>query len=193
MAWVDVCNLALRRLGERPIDDLTDETKEAEACNESYEAAVDDVLVMADWTCARHRKTVTVDATAPDFGWDYRYSLPSSPYCLKVLSIEDDPDYEIEGRYILTDQETSINLKYTKRITDESELDPLLRRAIVLKLAHDISRYLVPSESIRQSIMDEFKAVLREAKAANQAADHQTDEDEASSSNGNTEWIDAGR
>jgi hypothetical protein len=198
MAWIDVCNTALIRIGEMPIDSLTEDTdakaqKAQDACNSQYEEAIDEVLVMADWACARARKTVTVDATAPDFGYDYRYALPSSPYCLKVLEIDGDPEYKIEGRYILTDQETSINLVYTKRITDETELDPLLRRAIALKIAHDISRYLAPSESLRAAIMDELGDVLILARATNQAADYNTDEDENSSSTGNTEWIDAGR
>ena len=198
MAWIDVCNTALIRIGEPPIDSLTEDTdakaqKAQDACNSQYLAAIDEVLVMADWACARARKAVTVDATAPAFGYDYRYALPASPYCLKVLEIEDKPKYLIEGRWILTDQETSINLTYTKRITDESELDPLLRRSIALKIAHDISRYLAPSESLRAAIMDELEEVIIRAKAANQAADYNTDEEENSSSTGNTEWIDAGR
>lgn len=193
MAWVDVCNTALIRIGCMPIDDLEDDTKEAAACASQYEEARDEVLVMADWSCARATKTVAANSTAPDFGYDYRYAIPSSPYCLKILSIEDDPEYKIFGRYIHTDQETSINLTYTKRITDETELDPLLRRAIALKIAHDISRHLVPSESLRAAIMEELGDVIVQAKACNQAADHNTDEDENSSSTGNTEWIDAGR
>lgn len=195
MAWVDVCNMALRRLGEPPIDSLDDDSddKRVSACYDTYEASRDEVLYMFDWACARARKAVTVDATAPDFGWDYRYALPSSPYCLRVISIEDKPAYQIEGRYILTDQETSINLCYASRITDESLLDPLLRRAIALKLAHDISRELVPSTSLMSGIEDEFDEIIVMAKAANQCADYNTDEDENSSSTGNSEWIDAGR
>jgi hypothetical protein len=195
MAWVDVCNMALRRIGEMPIDSLEDDSddKRVSACYDTYEASRDEVLCMFDWACARARKTVTVDATAPAFGYDYRYALPSSPYCLRVISIEDKPEYQIEGRYILTDQETSINLLYASRITDETLLDPLLRRAIALKLAHDISRHLVPSESLRQGIMDEFDEIVMKAKSANQCADYNTDEDENSSSTGNSEWIDAGR
>lgn len=193
MAWIDVCNYALRRIGEPPIDDLEDDNKAAESCNSQYEQARDEVLMLYDWSCSRTRETVAVDATAPAFGYDYRYALPSSPYCLKVIGIEDDPEYRIEGRYILTDQETSIDLTYAGRVTDESQLDPLCRRAIALKLAHDICRYLCPSESLRASIMEEFEGVILQAKISGQAQDYNTDEDENSSSTGNSEWIDAGR
>lgn len=198
MGWLDVCNTALIRIGEYPLDTLTEDVdakarKAQDACNSTYENAIDEVLTDFDWSCARARKTITADATAPDFGWDYRYALPSSPYCLKVVQIEDKPSYRIEGRYILTDQETSINLTYTKRITDETELDPILRQAIALKIALKVARFIAPSETLRGAIADEYRETVLRAKAANQAADYNTDEKENSLSTGNTEWIDAGR
>lgn len=192
-AWVDVCNMALYRLGAMPITALTDETKSAAICNAVYAQCVDEVLEDNDWACARARETVAVDATAPDFEWLYRYAMPSSTYCLRVISIDGDTAYEIEGRWILTDQEDEIDLKFCKRITDPSELSPLLAKAISLWIAAMICRHIVPSKTIRDEIMKEYEAVVDKAKGAQQCQDYVTDEKENSSDTGNAEWITYGR
>lgn len=192
--WTSIANIALRRLGEKPITDLADAGKTAEACNSHYEQARDEVLCRWNWVCARHRTALTADSTAPDFGWDYRYALPSSPYCLRLLSIEDEPAYQLEGRYILTDDSDGLNITYVKRITDATELDPLLVKAIALRLALDIANWIRPTGvNAMGALEDEYETVVLKAKQLGACQDYSTDEQEISSDTGNAEWIDAGR
>lgn len=193
MDWVSVCNMALDRLGEDPITDLTDETKTAEACARQYEQSRDEVLQAWNWSSARHRKALTADATAPEWGWDYRYALPSSPYCLRLISIEDGYEYTLEGRWILTDEADGLNILYTKRITDPTELDPFLARAIALKLAANICRHIIPSNTLKNELLAELNDVVLEAKVIGACQEYGDHESEPSSDTGNAEWISTGR
>lgn len=193
MDWVDVCNMALDRLGEDPITSLTDEIKTAEACNRNYEQARDEVLQAWNWSSARSRKDLTADTTAPVWGWDYRYALPSNPYCLRLISIEKDYKYTLEGRYILTDKDDGLNILYTKRITDPAELDPFLAKAIALRLASDICRHIVPSTTLKKDILAELEIVVLEAKGIGACQEYNNYENEPSSDTGNAEWITEGR
>lgn len=193
MEWVDICNMALDRLGEDPITALTDETKTAEACNRNYEQARDEVLQAWNWMSARHRKALTADATAPDWGWDYRYALPTTPYCLRLISIEYDYEYTLEGRWILTDEADGLNILYTKRITDPTEVDPWLAKAIALRLAADICRHIVPSSTLKNDLLGELEAVVLAAKGIGACQEYNNYESEPSSGTGNAEWITEGR
>jgi hypothetical protein len=71
---------------------------------------------------------------------------------LKVLAIEEDPDYVIEGRYLLTNQETSIALKYAKRITDPTNINSHLASAIAARVAEKIVYRLVQDRLLMQSV-----------------------------------------
>lgn len=193
MDWVDVCNMALDRLGEDPITALTDAIKTAEACNRNYEQARDEVLQAWSWSSARYRKALTADTTAPEWGWDYRYALPSTPYCLRLISIENGYEYALEGRWIMTDEADGLNILYTKRITDPAELDPFLAKAIALRLAADICRHIVPSSTLKNDLLEELERIVLEAKIIGACQEYNDYEDKPSSDTGNAEWITEGR
>lgn len=58
---VDICNLALRRLGEREITLITDSNKRAEHCNAFWTYVLDEVLEDYAWNFAK--KVATLDYT----------------------------------------------------------------------------------------------------------------------------------
>ena len=83
---VDICNEALDLLGAATITALTQNSKEARLCNRNYELVRDSVLRAHPWNTAVTRKNLPQDATAPDFGFTYQYTLPTDPFCSRVLS-----------------------------------------------------------------------------------------------------------
>lgn len=192
-SWIQICNQALYRLGEPPLTLLTDNTKSAIACNNSYEQARDEVLEENDWYAARVRASLSADVTAPTWGWEYRYALPTNPYCLKVLEVEDDPKYAVEGRYLLCDTEDGINILYTGRIVNPTGIPPLLAKAISWRLALIVCRAIVQSSSMQEALTQEYKVILQDAKQQNAMQYSVDDEDENSSDTGNAEWLNAGR
>src|SRR5210317_2378918 len=113
---VQICNIALTNVGETKIAALNEENERARVVNLRYEDCRDSVLRSHPWNCAVHRVELSADVTAPAWGYAKRFALPAD--CLRVLDIENYfEEYEVEGRYILTDS-TAVKLKYIKKITD---------------------------------------------------------------------------
>jgi len=135
---VDICNIALGHLGEASIVAITDDNTRARACNKHYDTALESTLRSHRWNFAQKRIVVSKDATAPAFGWSYRYALPAD--CLRVLEVNDseqganDAPWIIEGDFILTDSD-ECRLVYVSKIEDVTKFDPLFVDALALALA----------------------------------------------------------
>lgn len=157
-----LCNNALMLLGNEALANLTDTTKKAvRLCVQFYSQAVDEALRAYTWNCATERVAVTADATAPAFGYGYRYALPAD--CLRVIGLEDKTYiYKIENGYLLTDEATC-NLIYVKRIT-ATEMDVLLRRTVSARLASLIAFPLTNSTSLAEAMFKLYKDCVQEAE-----------------------------
>lgn len=192
-SWTEICNLALYELGAAPIDDLdTDDSKNALACQDLYQQACDTVIEKHDWNCARTRKSLAEDATAPEWGWDYRYQIPTTPKMLRLIEIEDDPKYTIEDGYILCDVEDEINILYAGRITDPTKLTPWIITCIALQLAVLACLRLTNSRGMKQDLEARLARAEMDAKAAGQAQEY-TDESKENEGATNAEWTKEGR
>jgi len=136
-----ICNMSLRKVGANPISDYDNDTSShAQDCRLYFPLVLDTVLRAYDWNCATARRQyLAEDAEEVDFGYRYQFVLPTDPWCLKVRQREDaDSEFRIEGRRLLCDDE-AINIIYTKRITDFTELDPLLTEVLVYSLAIELA------------------------------------------------------
>jgi len=190
--------MALHRIGSTAtITDLSNTDKASVICNDAYEAVRDAVLEDFDWKCASYRKVLAQNATAPAFGFDYQYDLPTNPWCLVVRESYPETYYEIEGRLLLNDFDNTdedFYIRYTKRVTDPTELTFLCAKAIAWRLAAEVCYAVVQTASLQKTIFDEYRLILDEAMRSNQQFDSGTDERQNSSTNGgNAEWINAGR
>jgi len=76
---VAIYNMALGRIGiDDYVENLTDQTNEANACNTFYEACRDLCLSSYPWPFATRRATLAVLAAEPArAGWRYVYALPA--------------------------------------------------------------------------------------------------------------------
>jgi len=82
---VDICNLALLRLGTRStISSLTEGSTESNACAHVYAMLRDLLLSSHPWTFASQR-VVLADLGSPPIGWRHRYAYPAN--CLKAKKI----------------------------------------------------------------------------------------------------------
>ncbi len=162
---VAICNLALTYLGDSSITALTDNTDRARACNAHYANCRDQVLRMHPWNSSLVRTSLAALSDSPAWEWSYQFTLPTDPYCLRVLEVEnlDDREWAVEGRFIMSDQST-LNIKYISRVTDVSEMDPLLIDVIALKLAHTIAFRITGSVQRQTDAMQTFRLTLREAR-----------------------------
>lgn len=173
---VDICNEALDLLGAATITALTQNSKEARLCNRNYELVRDAVLRAHPWNVAVTRANLAADATAPAFGFSHQFTLPTDPFCLRVLSFWDsnvDNDiaaydsnvmYKIEGRKILSNEATC-NIIYIGRVEDTEQFDSLLSSTIAHRLAAETAYAITGSGTVAQTMNALYEQRLREAKS----------------------------
>ena len=161
---VDICNSALNAIGASNIISLTEDSRAARVCNQRYEFVRDSVFRAHPWNCLISRVEVAADSTAPAFEFEYAHTLPTNPYCLRVLRPQDpDSVFKIEGRKLLANT-TPFKFIYISRVTDPNQYDQLLIEALAARLAADISYALVNSATLTQSLYAIYESKLSEAR-----------------------------
>jgi|TARA_R110000803_G_scaffold50766_2_gene105232 hypothetical protein len=168
---VDICNLALQRLGSKSISSLTEDSTSGRACNRIYEHARDSELRAHPWSFARSRATLAAEATDPDFGYSKQYPLPSD--CLRILpndgsnTVSRQDDWQIEGRKILTDDTSPIYLVYIKQVTDENDFDSLFTELLISRIAMDIAEAVTQSNTKKDDAQVRYTNAKKDARKAN--------------------------
>ncbi len=136
----DICNMALGRLGAERIVSIDDTASvPAQRCRLHYDQTRDALLRSYNWTFAKGRETLVAEDETPDFEYDFQYILPAdflamvSPY-EGVPFNENIHTFSIEGKRFLTN-ETTVELRFIKKIVDTTKFDPLFVEVLVLRLA----------------------------------------------------------
>jgi hypothetical protein len=161
---VNICNSALNMIGASNILDLTEDSKTGRICNQRYEFVRDAVMRAHPWNCLIQRTSLAPDATSPVFEFSYQFTLPTDPYCLRLLSLEQlDTIHRVEGRKILTDEST-INILYIGRVNDPQQWDTLLVETIAARMAADIAYAIVGSNNLVQDMYNLYSNKLSEAR-----------------------------
>ena len=172
---VDLCNRALDLLGAANITSLTENSKEARLCNGNFDDVRDAVLRSHPWNVGITRKALPKDSETPAFGFSFQFSLPTDPFCLRVLSFwnsnvnndvaayDSNVMFKIEGCKVLSNEDTC-NIIYIGRITDTEQYDSLLNKAISARLAAEIAYNITGSNSIASNMIALYEARLKEAK-----------------------------
>jgi hypothetical protein len=161
---VETINSALNMLGATNIIARTEDTKSARVTNQRFDAVRDAVFRAHPWNCLVTRAAVAADTDAPAFDWSYQFTLPTDPYCLRVMRLDYlDIEFRVEGRKILSD-EAAINLVYLARVTDPNQWDSLLNEAIAARLASEVAFALVQSTSLTANLYALYESKLSEAR-----------------------------
>lgn len=175
---VRICNMALANLGAGSILALTENSENARKCNMIYEQERDDLLSIHRWNFATNRATLARLATAPAYGYDHQYQLPSD--CLQVLEMkeerEEGVDWHIEGRALLTNSDTAL-IKYTQRITDPTYFSKPFVGAFVARLSALLAISVSNSRALSEHYWAVYDSRMGDARLAN-AIEGQADEDD---------------
>lgn len=193
---VDICNMALARIGfSETIASLDERSKAAQTCTLFYEAARDYVLRDFPWNFATRAVQLAevTDATFP--GWQVVYRYPTD--CLDARQVvteagtrlplsywvSTDPQrphlsrwlppripFEVSsdeaGRLILTDLEEAY-LVYTARIEDPNLFDSMFVSALAWHLAVELVMPLAVDERRAARAERNYTIVLSQAQAMN--------------------------
>lgn len=175
MNEIEICNIALARIGVAPIESMDEASEAARACNQYYDFVRRNVLRKYPWTFATRRVTLAqIDVTPPDYKFAYRY--PSDALALRKMynqnycGLPEKNQYKIlsdtEGKTIYTDIEAA-NIEYTADIDDVSLFDDEFIEALGWKLAAEIAFMLTGHMEIAQTCVQAYNAYFTEAAADN--------------------------
>ncbi len=167
---VDVCNAALVMIGDSVIEALTDTTDRAVACNRFYATTRDAVLRAYPWNFAIVRVALVLAAGTPAFKWAHQFTLPTSPYCLRVLEVDEDypgqVPWKVEGRLLMTD-ESGISIRYISRVADPTVFDSLFFEALAARMASLLAFALRKQPEVVKVMWDLYEAKVQEARTIN--------------------------
>lgn len=170
----DICNRVLIKLGKATIRDVnTDESPSGTLLRSVYDSCLIEVLRQAEWNFAVTRQTLNLDASgSPLWEWSYRFVLPTIPQPVKILGVEGDVPYKIEGAYLVSNS-NSIKLKYIGKVLDPNLYDPLFAESFVLRMAYEIGFALTSQTGLVDKLKQEYLFTLANAKNYNAQDDNE--------------------
>ena len=166
-----ICQSALIKLGEELILSTEDGTKATELCDARYTFCRDLVIGEVKPRIARARQVLGANGNTPAFEYEAEFNLPTDYLAMRKVcdeggyEIERD-EYELEGTTILANEST-LYLKYIKRITNIAFIDDDTAEAMALYLAYDISDAITQSDTKLARLQERYMIAKREAKSRN--------------------------
>jgi len=186
---VGICKLALGHIGSRAITSLSEGSEEAEACNVYYDQARRATLAAHPWDFARKVVALAASAADPEYGFTYRYALPTD--CLRPVELTNLAGigaspfggradgvrrvaFKIMGRDLLTNMENA-RLAYTRDEEDPNVFSVLFIEALSYRLAAFLAGKLAESSGFQKNMLAMFQQILPQAQGVD-AATSRTDE-----------------
>ena len=176
---VAIANLALTKLGDLRILNLTDNTKPAREVNAVFDMTRDYLQRRFSWRYCIKRANLAADTSTPLWDWSYQYPIPAD--CLRILQVGQwypTPDlsdlistggqeYVLEGKYILSNQAGPLKLRYLSRVTDPVQFDTAFDMAFSAYLAYLVAEPLTASAEQKQMAYNDYRNAIKDAVIAN--------------------------
>jgi len=174
MDKIEICNMALSRIGASPIEALSEESEAARKCNQFYEHDRRVVLRRYPWPWATRRVELAAMIDSPqDNRYAYRYPADCC-YLRKLFAVAPDghfvpiPDvkYKIvsdESGLVLYTNEPRVVAEYTADVKNVSLFDEFFCEALSWKLAASIAFKLTGAEQIAQMATGEYERLFLHA------------------------------
>lgn len=180
---IDICNLALLRLGHDEITSLSEKSKEARYCSRFYDRMRRATLRSHPWNWAERIQVLSLlSLEAPDY--DYVYALPAN--CMRVIqivnpsgyvnssspSLRTDPapqiafelrTYETAGKCLVTSQ-ADAQVRFVADITDPNAFDDQFIDALAHRMAAEMAVPLAGKSSMQKAEYQLFLLTLAEGK-----------------------------
>ena len=171
----DICNMALRRLGQfAEMTSLTEDSDFAVLSQSAYPLVRDSLLERHAWNFATTRSRLA-QISKPDCSWPYTYLVPQD--CIRVLAIGETHDKEFTKKYlwqievegdtqvVYTDCPNAV-MKYIKRQTVTDLFSPMFTDALAWLLAVELAGPVVKGEQsikVARSLLGQANLVLTQA------------------------------
>lgn len=171
---LDICNLALSRLGESPIPELNaNGSLPSRMCYMHYHPVRREVLCANRWSFATVSTTLTSsEESSGDETHQLRHCLPAD--CLRVLGVNS-RSWTLRGRAVYCSA-PRVRLHYIADVEDTGLFEPLFVEALVLRLAWKLCIPLINSTTARQALGEEYQRVALPQAAHFNAVQHMSDD-----------------
>lgn len=164
----DIANMALDMLQESPISSFNDGRPVANWFKRNFAITRDGLLSEAEWNSCMKRDSLAADASAPAFGWDHSYTLPSD--CLRLVPLTVDGEAEgspiphtVEGGKVLTHENAPLKIRYIYRNENYTSWPAPLVETLAARLALKLSHRLTGKASFVQIAKDSQKDAFNRA------------------------------
>lgn len=176
---IDICNLALKKLGAQRITALTDNVKQARTLSDIYEIERQAELRKYRWSFAMKRALLPALVDKPAWGYGLAFQLPADYISLvqvgqfqTVPALDeyvgrDNAMWSIESGQILTDLGAPLSIRYIRDVTDPSDFDALFAQSFAAHLAYVACEDITGSSTKRDAAAADYKQCIRDAVRIN--------------------------
>jgi hypothetical protein len=172
----EVANRALSHIKKPRISSIDDdEGNTADTIRLHFASVRDSLLRSYPWNFAEDFASLpAVSGKTPGFGFQHFYELPED--CLWVREVENcgENDWKVSGRYIASDHDAPLKIRYTKRVVEVPFWDDLFRTAFAMHLAVALAPELATDENVAAQVAQKAADMLQQAYPAD-AAESQGD------------------
>lgn len=190
VSTVDICNLALSRIGQKSISSI-DESGIAEKCKIEFNPTKEAILRDYPWSFATRIEALAPISEESFFEWDYVYAYPKN--CLAVRKIFNAQTYSSTEKQpyrvitsnnaskllILCNLETAY-IEYTANITDTTIFDVSFVDAFSWRLGANLAKSLTGNASLATDLMNTYLRVIDKASVNNASEVYQTQQQTSS-------------
>ncbi len=167
-----IVNLALTRIGQKPITSLNDDTNNAALLARiHYDDTRRAVLRAVPWKFASKDAELAALADAPVYKWARAYPLPAKALWVVSTSMDDDGAggtgdlWDVKGRTIVTDASSPIKITYVEDVEDVSLFDPLFIDVFAERLAAELVYGITKQAAARERHLKVYQAKIEDAAA----------------------------
>ena len=161
---VQICNLALAKIGEEQITSLTDNSKAARRCNLVYEPMRDVVLRSHLWNFAIKRVALATSGDSPAYEYTTKFALPTDFLRLVDTNLLPGSEYKVEGKFILAHAST-LSIRYVSQVTDPNEFDWLFIESLAARMAAELAISLTDNRQLSVDLFNLYQGKIAEARS----------------------------
>ena len=162
---VQICNLALAKVGDEQITSLTENSKAARLCNLVYEPMRDATLRAHPWNFAIKRIELAANTLTPAYEYNTQFTLPSDFLRLIGTNMLDTAKFTVEGNQLLCNV-SALKIKYIYAVTDPNVFDWLFNEALSARIAAELSIAMTDNRSLTVDLFNLFSTKLSDARTA---------------------------
>lgn len=149
---LQIINYAFHQCGSERINSLSENNKRARLASDIYELSRNEALAEGYWSSALCNQTLDYDILEDGI---YKFRLPTDLIRIKSCSVPHTKD----GEYIYT-QSKQIQICYVSSDAIKNTWSPLLKKAIGLKLAADMSYSITQNPDLQQLLEKRYRMVV---------------------------------